>query len=212
MCLLNVLLQCWYVCARTCVCVHTHSFSHLCLHNCSQCLHWGSWVSTDKSLAREGPRDTELDIEDVRGSSPRISPQLNYNIWHIVSSPWVYGRNINKLGAALITYQRNSQLELPLMVPLKRCVCGACETSWEMSVLLQWWETFSPWKTFQNNNLDCIACILMWLFNSLLFRKWHRVRRAISSTPFCAKMLPQGGCRVIWRWTVIVHTENRALY
>lgn len=127
---------CWMCHRNVRTHTHTHNFSHLCLHNCSQCLHWGSWVSTDKSLAREGPRDTELDTEVVRGSSVRISPQLNYSRWLAVDFLYNFRMAIFTVWVLLQLHLRKSLLELPAMVLLKRYLFLRMCVLWNVNTAL----------------------------------------------------------------------------
>lgn len=104
MCLLDVPLQRWYI--YVCVRVRTHSISHLCLHNCSQCLRWGSWVSTDKSLAWLVPEILSL-IQ--RMSEEEFPPSTEFHhMAPCVFSPQFYGGNIIRTSRSSYVSERHS--------------------------------------------------------------------------------------------------------
>lgn len=89
-----------------CVCVRTHSISHLCLHNCSQCLRWGSWVSTDKSLAWLVPEILSL---IPRMSEEEFPPSTEFHhMAPCVFSPQFYGGDIKRTSRSSDVSERHS--------------------------------------------------------------------------------------------------------
>lgn len=110
--LLDVPLQCWYIC----VCTRAHPSFLICVCTIvpNVCTEPAESV---KIRARLGLEILSL-IEGVRG---RIPPQLNYTIWHTVSSYHSFMVELLKESMLLMLHlKRNIQLEFPAMGTLKR--------------------------------------------------------------------------------------------